>query len=129
MSVAAFCRVVRSQWQALAEYVWPATPDQRLQAEVFRRTRELARRYRRLVTRRRKIEALRDRLAQQERELLADPLSPEHLPLARQRNARRLAEHEERYVRERWAYLRCKQLRLALLRGQVTVCDPPTASW
>jgi len=129
MSVAAFCRVVRSRCQALAEYVWPATPEQRLQAEIARRTDELAWCYRRLVARRRKIEALRDRLAEQERELQATaPLSAEHLHQARMRNHRRLAEQEERYIRERWAYLRRKQVRLALLRGQVTVCDEPPAS-
>src|SRR5262245_56496004 len=114
MSVAAFCQAVRSRWQALAEYVWPPTPEQRLAAEIDRRARELARRYRRLVARRRKIEALRDRLAEQG--------TPSWM-----RNHRRLAEQEERYQRERRTYLRCKQLRLALLRGQVIVCDEPDA--
>src|SRR5262245_50817968 len=97
MSVAAFCRAFHLRWQALAEYLWPASAEQRLHAEVARRTDELARRYRRLVARRRKIEALRHRLAEQDSELQAGPpLSAEHLHLARLRNHRRLAEQEAR---------------------------------
>jgi hypothetical protein len=128
MSVAAFCRVVQSQWQAFTEYVWPPPPEQRLQAELARRTADLARRYRRLVRRRRKIEVLRDRLARQERELAEQPSPfPEPLLHARERSRQRLAEHEARYARQRQEYLSHKQLRLALLRGQVVLCDEPAA--
>ena len=122
MSVAAFCRAVRSQWQALAQLVWPEGPEQRTQAEVARLTEELYGRYRRLVLRRHRIEQLRDRLARQERELAGEPCGPaEHLRAALERNRARLAEHESAYARQRQAFLRRKRLRLALLRGQVVV--------
>lgn len=128
MSVAAFCRVVQSQWQALAHYVWPATPEQRREAELARRTADLARRYRRLVRGRRKIEALRDRLALRERELASEaPLSPQQLLLARERDRRRLADLEARYDLQRSEYLRRKQLRLALVRGELAVCEESAA--
>src|SRR5262245_40420380 len=128
MSVAAFCQAVQSHWQALTQYVWPASPEQRVQEEIARRTADLVRRYRRLVQRRRRIEALRDRLTRQEREL-ADgaPRSAEVPLLARAGNRQRLTEQGRRYAGLRAEYVRRKQFRQALARGQVGVCDIPPA--
>ena len=119
MSVTAFCQVIQSQWQALAEYVWPETPEQRTQKEIARRTADLAQRYRRLLHGRQRIEALRDRIARQEREQRGE---------FRVRTQQRLTDLEARYARQREEYLRRKQVQLALLRGQLVVCTPLSSS-
>ena len=124
MSVTVFYRLVRSQWQALTQLVWPADVEQLTQSEIARLTDELEGRYARLVRRRRKVEQLRDRLAALERAEPEPPSMSEH-PLGRaiERNRARLAEHEEAYERQRRAFVRLKHLRRAMMRGQVVVCE------
>lgn len=112
MSVTAIGRLV----QAWSELVWPANREQRTAAVVERLTRELAERYRRLVGRRRRVEQIRDRLARHQRAGHLDAVA---------RSRRRLQEQEEKYARQRRAFLRLKALRGEVLRGQVVVCAEP----
>jgi hypothetical protein len=62
MSLAEFCRSVRSHWQAIVRQLWPESPHARLQAEARRLDAELRHCYEGLLRLRRRIEGLRARL-------------------------------------------------------------------
>lgn len=128
MTLTWFCRAVRSQWQTVRQLVWPETVQQRTEAEIQRLTRELSRRYIGLIRRKRKIAHLQDRLDQLERQLRQPTLtSLEPLFRACARLRQRLGDQERKYQQQRQAFLRRKQLRLALVRGEVLVAeDPPS---
>lgn len=128
MTLTWFCRAVRSQWQTVRQLVWPETVQQRTEAEIQRLTRELSRRYIGLIRRKRKIAHLQDRLDQLERQLRQPTLtSLEPLFRACTRLRQRLGDQERKYQQQRQAFLRRKQLRLALVRGEVLVAeDPPS---
>jgi hypothetical protein len=119
MTVAAFCRIVQTRWESLSSLLWPPGVEQLTMAEVARLTDELEGRYSRLIRRRRKIERLRDRLSGLGR---AEALAGGDAALrAIERSRARLTEHEELYERQRRAFVRVKQLRRAMTRGQVVV--------
>jgi hypothetical protein len=122
MALAAFCRAVRSRWHTLTQLVWPSTAEELARDEVRHLSDELAVCYERLLRRRARIERLRDRLAAQQRQM--ERLACDRLARAVGRNRERLARLEECYERTRRLYDRKKQLRLALLRGEVVVVVP-----
>lgn len=124
MSVAVLRRIAQSQWQSLSRLLWPLDVEQLTRAEIARLTDELEGRYTRLIRRRIKIEQLRDRLRALETAQPEPILTNEHpLDRAIERNRTRLVEQEEIYDRQRRAFLRIKQLRRAMMRGQIVVCE------
>ena len=134
MSVAAFCRCVRSRWYTLARLLWGEGSGARTRAELARLDTELARRHARLVRRRCRIEQLRDTLRQQEQriEQLTTGVvtgvgqsteSAQDLDLAlgslrdgAERIRSRLDHHEQAYERQRLRLERCKGRRATLQR-------------
>jgi hypothetical protein len=115
-----------SVWRTFTQLLWPESPQEQTQTSIAHLTDEMARRYRRLIERQQRIEEIRARLIRQEHERTVPPLtSDDRLFKAIERNRLKLAEHEARYARQRRGYLRCKQLRQALLRGQVIVRPQP----
>jgi hypothetical protein len=134
MSVAAFCRCVRSRWYTLARLLWGEGPGQRTRAELARLDAELTRRHARLVRRRCRIEQLRDALRQQQRRI--EQLTAEvgacvgqstesawNLDLAladlrdgAERLRSRLDHHEQAYERQRLRLEHCKGRRATLQR-------------
>jgi hypothetical protein len=136
MLLAAFCKSLRSRWQALSQQIWPDTPHERTERELARLKTDLARRYRRLLLRRGRIEQVRTRLMEQEKQIVelsrqaldtareqaTDPaVSLQRLQSAAQRNRDRLVAHEQAYTLQLQVLERKKQFRLALLRGDVVV--------
>jgi hypothetical protein len=136
MLLAAFCKTLRSRWQALTQQIWPDSPRQRTQRELARLQTDLARRYRRLLQRRCRIEKVSAHLTEQEKQIVelsrqvpdaageqAQDLAAMlgRLQRAARRSRNRLEQHEQAYSHELAALERKKHVRRALLRGDVVV--------
>jgi hypothetical protein len=105
MSLAAFCRLLRSRWHGLANSIWPDSFAEQVQAELGLLDGELRRRHDRLVKYRQKTEKIRYSLQRRE-------LRPQSLAVDRLR--RRLAERERKYQESLLRFDRWKQERKAV---------------
>ncbi|MFO0877668.1 MAG: hypothetical protein U0840_09955 [Gemmataceae bacterium] len=127
MSAAGLCQTLWTQWEALCQLVWPASPHQRTQLELQRIETDLDQLHTRLVERQRRIIRLQDliqRLEHRSAQRVAHPEAAVHTAL--RRNRLRLQAHQQRYTAQQRRFVRLRRLQKALARGEVVVAPDPS---